>query len=503
MFELFLAILFLAGALVVWKFKPIRQSRREEDPETHRTRYVSVPTSHNKLVTLAATGLALLLFLSGATFIADADRVYVVQWPNGSLFVHSDPGIKFAMFGRVTSYDRVVAVGTAAFVGERMGAATSGESTDDAIEDEVSAKVLTLQIAPPLVRFTDAAKANAYCIARVGLPTDREGLLLVHKEFGSSTALANNLIAGGMRASAVASARLMSIQDYITKLGSDYETYFADMLEGGLYQTEVVKTITKTPGPEEAKATKVEGEEVKVADKDKSAAKEEDESIVEIVEPIRDASGAILRQGKNDFKRYKLRLITARITYMHPNKRTREQIAAQRDTDANAALAENRIRTALLEAQAEEAEGQKRVAEVRADELAKQTQATIAAETAKQKQVIESQRKVEQAELAKKEQKALLAAAGDEAKRIKVLADARAYEKAKIIKADNALEQKLAAWKEAQQFWAEAYSKRAVPNTIIGGAEGGVNTDATVFQQMLNAMLAKDLAFDPGMKAGS
>lgn len=42
-----------------------------------------------------------------------------------------------------------------------------------------------------------------------------------------------------------------------------------------------------------------------------------------------------------------------------------------------------------------------------------------------------------------------------------------------------------------------AYQKRKVPSIVMGGDGSETNTDAAIYQQMLNALLAKDLVLDP------
>jgi hypothetical protein len=68
------------------------------------------------------------------------------------------------------------------------------------------------------------------------------------------------------------------------------------------------------------------------------------------------------------------------------------------------------------------------------------------------------------------------------------------------MEADGALEKKLEAYVKAQGYWADAYSKRAVPSIVMGSNGGaGDNSDASEFQSMLTAMIAKDLLVNPKM----
>lgn len=476
------------GVGLIW-FKPFRFIRTAEGKT-----YVSA------LLATTLFAVAGYVVLAGMFFIADADKIYVVQWPTGKLTVVAEPGITNKLFGRVYEYDRVVAVATPAFVDESRKEV--GDSSTAAIEDD-SQSVVSGSIQPPVVRFNDAAKARVYGVIRVALPLDEAGMLRIHREFGSDEALVDNLLRSSFRASTIASARLMSIQEYITKRGSDFEDYFADQLRGGLYRTVVREEVIERPTPTEAGETgmQVEGAQSFAG---RVRVDPQGRTIVETVEIQTNDAGEIVRLGLPDVKRYQLDVVTARITYVNPEKKVRDLIAKQRDAEARAALAENLRRASLLEAEAAEAEGQKKVAEMRAAETAKQTQQTIAAETEKKIAVIERQKQLEMADLEKQAEEIRVQTAALEADRIKTIADADAYRRRKAIEADDALQPKLDALVKVHGVWADAYSRRNVPATVIGnGGSTDVNQDAQVFQQMLNALVAKQIAVDPTIEAAS
>ncbi len=483
------ALAVFIGLGLIW-FKPFRFIQTAEGKT-----YVSV------LLASMLFAIAGYVMLTGMFFIANADKIYVVQWPTGRLLVVAEPGITNKLFGRVYEYDRVVAVATPAFVSERVdqGREESDDASTMAVEDRGSGTTVTGSIHPPVVRFNDAAKARVYGVIRVALPLDETGMLRIHREFGSDEALVDNVLRSSFRASALASARLMSIQEYITKRGSDFEDYFADQLRAGLYRTAVREEIVERATPEEPGSTgmQVEGAQSFAG---RVRIDPQGRTIIETVEIQRDASGAIVRLGLPDVERYQLDIVTARITYVNPEKKVRDLIAKQRDAEARAALAENLRRASLLEAEAAEAEGQKKVAENRAAETAKQTQQTIAAETEKKIAVIARQKELEQADLEKQAEEIRVQTASLEATRIKTIADADAYKRRKAIEADDALQPKLDALVEVHGAWAEAYAKRNVPATVIGASSGSdVNQDAQVFQQMLNALVAKQIAVDPAI----
>jgi hypothetical protein len=111
--------------------------------------------------------------------------------------------------------------------------------------------------------------------------------------------------------------------------------------------------------------------------------------------------------------------------------------------------------------------------------------------------VVEAETKVKVAEQDKLQQKIAYEGAILEAKKIKELADAEAYARSRIMKADGALEKKLNAQIEIQKVWADAFSKyqgAIVPQFQTGGSSGG--NAALNFMDIMTAKTAKDFALD-------
>lgn len=84
---------------------------------------------------------------------------------------------------------------------------------------------------------------------------------------------------------------------------------------------------------------------------------------------------------------------------------------------------------------------------------------------------------------------------------MQVAADAAAYEKREILAADNALTQKLEAYVQIQQVWADAFARRQVPATVFGATEGGAGSDSDVtrFLELMTVQAARGLAVDPAI----
>lgn len=90
-----------------------------------------------------------------------------------------------------------------------------------------------------------------------------------------------------------------------------------------------------------------------------------------------------------------------------------------------------------------------------------------------------------------------------EAKKDAALAEAEGKEA--IMAADGALQQKLDAYVKANQAWADASSKRAVPATVIGGQlndHGQVGATSMDMQDSMNLLLMRELGVNLNMKQG-
>ena len=65
------------------------------------------------------------------------------------------------------------------------------------------------------------------------------------------------------------------------------------------------------------------------------------------------------------------------------------------------------------------------------------------------------------------------------------------------MQANGALEQKLAAYKEVQKYWSDAFSKyqgALVPSIVTGGS--GTNSNGLNFMEILTMKAAKDLSLN-------
>jgi regulator of protease activity HflC (stomatin/prohibitin superfamily) len=216
------------------------------------------------------------------------------------------------------------------------------------------------------------------------------------------------------------------------------------------------------------------------------------------VRKILDENGQPKRKTQK-FIAFGISVVDARVTDMRPNKKFVERMQLKQKASADRAIArEQRVQEEEQRLLAI-ARGEREVAERQAQAKVVQIQRTTEAETEKQLAITSAQKLKEQAQIEKETAQIQYEKAKIEAETLRTLADAEAYKKKVILKADNALAQKLDAEVQIQKLWAEAYSKRAVPTNVFGSSGGtpvGGDGEAKAFMQLLTLDAAKRLSFD-------
>ena len=204
---------------------------------------------------------------------------------------------------------------------------------------------------------------------------------------------------------------------------------------------------------------------------------------------------------KQSFTDYGIRVIESRITEMEPNDKFIDRMQLKQKASADRAIAkEQRVQEEEQRLLAI-AKGEREVAERQAAAKVVQIEKTTNAETEKQLALTKAEKLLEQAEIEKQTSEIHLEKAKIEAETKRTLADAEAYQKEAILKADNALQQKLDAEIRIHEVWASAYAKRQVPTTVFGGGAGGDtptggDSEAKTFMQLMTVDAAKRLNYE-------
>jgi hypothetical protein len=175
-------------------------------------------------------------------------------------------------------------------------------------------------------------------------------------------------------------------------------------------------------------------------------------------------------------------------------KKVDEKLAKIIEAATKSAVSRQELMTAQQQALTAKAKGEQALVEIEYQQKQDQT-----------KQVVEAETKVKVAEQDKLQQKIAYDGAILEAKKIKELADANAYAKARLMQADGALEVKARTWLEAQKYWADAFGKYTgnIAPQIQSGYSPSGNNAAVNFMEVIANKAALDLAFDLKNKRGN
>lgn len=191
------------------------------------------------------------------------------------------------------------------------------------------------------------------------------------------------------------------------------------------------------------------------------------------------------------------------MTNMKPNKKFVTRMEQKQEASAKRAIAREQKIQEEEQRLLAIARGDREVAERQAAMKVQQIEVTTQAETKRKEVLIEAERQRQQALIQEETAKILLSRARIDAEAVQVAADAQAYKKEKILRADNALAQKLDAEIQIQQIWADAFAKRNVPHYVFGAGGAGVpvgsDNEVKHFMQLMTLDAAKRLNYDRSM----
>lgn len=417
--------------------------------------------------------LIALTFFKGATFYAEPGYNYHIRTVFGTEAAATTVGWKFHFFGHYEPFKKALSV---------------VKSADEAAKADYVQGVYN-------IRMLDKVDGALSISVRFRLPDDTEKFLRMAREYRTESNLANTGLIPPIHRTMNVNAQLMTAEELYNGGRAAFDADFDYQMRHGIYLVKRRETEVKVPNAARAKA-KANGSEG-----GESEEYGEDVKVIYEVEKLRDANGEYLVTEHN-FAKFGVVVEDAVITDFDPNKNFVTRLESIQEASANRAKAREQ------RGQEEEqklyivAKGQREQAESQAAALNKQIQATTEAETIKALALIESNKQLEQAQIEKDAAAIQLDRDRIRAEGVKVLADAEAYKKAEVMKADNALTQKLEAEKAIQAVWAEAFAKRAVPSTVFvsGGGGGstptGSNTELSSMVQMMTMEMAKRLEYD-------
>jgi regulator of protease activity HflC (stomatin/prohibitin superfamily) len=305
-----------------------------------------------------------------------------------------------------------------------------------------------------LVRFNDAGHATMSGSVQFDMPVDKEHLDKIQTKFGSEEAVKSQLLQTVVNKCLYMTGPMMSSRESYAEKRSYLINYVEDQIANGIFKTVARDTIIKDPisGSERAVAT------------------------VEIV--IK--NGIPERQEAAVLKDFGIHAFNFSIEKLDYDKTVEQQIQQQQQMTMA-------VQTAIAEAKKAEQAA-----------ITAEANGKASAATAKWEQEANKARAVTIAEKDRDSCRLVAEAAGYRKQAMILDGEGESTKRRLILQADGALSIKLDKWLEAQQVWAEAFSKyqgNIVPNTVMGGSFNGQN-GATTFMDIMAAKAAKDLSLD-------
>lgn len=432
---------------------------------------------------LGAGGVAALLVsgivlasVDGILFYAEPGMSYLVQYPWGAQKAVLTPGFHTRWGGEKIDFKKYLTVG----FGQRDVADFSGSAPAQEI------------------RFNDSVTADVQMTARFALPETPESFLAMALAYRSQTNLVHSSLIPVMQEAMRNAGRMFSAQEYIGGRGGDFEYAILDQIQHGIYLLDV----------EEERS--YGGEQSVTSPENRSIQRDQTVRVL-VKKRIKDGQVARKDQDSHPLERFGIQLSQANIQDVDPDPKFKEKLQEQREAAAQVAIERQRAR--------QEEERKKRIiAQGEAEKAAKQIELekaqierVIAAETKAKEAEQEQQERVTRAETAKREaeienerKQIELKTAKLEAQRLIELASADAKGRQLKMQADNALEQRLAAYVEVSQAYANAIrDKQLVPQIVIGGEKGASQSSAMDLVNLITSGVAMDLGVKVNERSGT
>lgn len=375
--------------------------------------------------------------------VNDAGERTVVQRIGGEQFVRFEPGLYYAGFmAKRTEWPNQISV------------TYQQDKADLELADN------GIEVGQISIMFSDGTKADAKGIVQFVLPADEPSMKLLHNTHRTPQSLVTKRLATFTKECLQSSAQLMTSDKHYGGARTQMSQDFIDQLKNGVYLAQTEEKIVFDSIEQEKKR-------------------------YYITEIKKDKNG-LPRRKASAIAEYSITVADAAINDVDYEAKVDEKLAKIIDASTRSAISRQELVTAQQQALTAKAQGEKDLVEIEYKQRQDQT-----------KQVVAAQTLVEVAKQDKAKQQIAYEAAILEAKKIKELADAEAYQKAKVMAADGALDKKLATWLKAEEAkWAafKDFKGQLVPSVQTGGGTG--TTNGLNYLEIMGAKAAKDLALD-------
>ena len=403
-----------------------------------------------KSLQIVLVGLVLSI-VTGAFFYAEPGTAYAVQYPWGSQKAVFRQGINSKMWGRLIPIQFELPIKYVIPNGE----GDLGEQSEYANVDKAK-----------YWAFSDAVKARIATSVVISINTEDETQFLsVADRNKTERNLIRSRIIPNIDQSIKNTCKLMDAQDYISGQASDFDRYFKDQLENGMY---VLEEYTTNQNREIIGDSSTVRTVVNKESKQKRFR-------------IKYKDGLPVREKGNSLKAYGLTVVQAVVTEIDWEQTFDKRLQLQKEEVAQTQLEKQQAEREFYRAQKEKARGEAEKAAERARLEKEQIQKTIAAET---------EAKVAEFNLIKEKKQFEVEKFKAQSK--KVAADAESYQNAKLVSAGLTPQEK-AEWEYKTAVGVAGQLKSLnLPEIYIEGNQGK-SSNGNLLESLIGADLAKTM----------
>ena len=292
--------------------------------------------------------------LTGMFFYADAGTAYAVQYVSGGDKMVTTQGLKLKWWGRIIPLSYEISIKDI-IVDETKDL----PDNDEGIYNRKAQKW----------EFSDAIKAEISTSVIVGVDiNDEEVFLNMADRNKSESKLIFGRVMPNIDAAIKNTCKLMDAQDYISGQASDFDRYFRDQLENGMYQVEQYY--------EDENRNEIVGDTATIRKINIGKSSKQKKFRIK-----RDTSGNIIRDNTNSLKQYGLKIYQAQVTGIDWESSFDERLDLQKNEVAQTQLEKQQAEREYYRAKKEVAKGESEKAKERARLEKIQIQQTIEAET--------------------------------------------------------------------------------------------------------------------------
>lgn len=392
--------------------------------------------------------------ISGMLFYAEPGTAYAVQYPWGSQKAVFRQGINTKMWGRLIPIQfelpiKYVIPNSEGELGEQSKYANVDKAKYWAFSDAVKARIATSVV----------ISINT---------TDQNQFLSVADRNKTERNLIRSRIIPNIDQSIKNTCKLMDAQDYISGQASDFDRYFKDQLENGMY---ILEEFTNNENRETIGDSSTIRTVVNKEAKQKRFR-------------IKTKNGEPVRERNNSLSAYGLTVVQAVVTEIDWETTFDNRLQLQKEEVAQTQLEKQQAEREFYRAQKEKAHGEAEKATERARLEKEQIQKTITAET---------EAKVAEFNLVK--EKKQFEVEQYKAKSKKVAADAEAYQNTKLVTA-GLTPQERAEWNYKTSIHvARELKDLRLPEIYIQGQDNN-SGNSNLLQSLIGAELAKKMMAD-------